>query len=209
MFVGFNVAFFPMHILGLLGMPRRVYTYQSGLGWDALNLLSSIGGFVFAIGVLMTFLNVWWSRRRGAPGGDDPWNADSLEWATSSPPGDYNFAAIPLVASRHPLWDQRPLPLATEGAYGPEGALERAITITGGLGAEPEDVLRVPHETALPFWVALGIAAFFLGLLVRADLVGVVGVLIAGFAVLRWTWRTGATGETETLEETENVEVTR
>jgi cytochrome c oxidase subunit I+III len=184
-----------------------VYTYQSGLGWDALNFVASIGGFLFAIGVLMTFVNVWRSHRRGEPAGDDPWDADSLEWATSSPPGEYNFAAIPLVTSRHPLWDQRPLPLADEGAYGPDGAFDRAITITGGLGAEPEDVLYVPHETALPFWVALGLAGFFLGLLVRADLVGVVGLAIAGLAVLRWTWRTGATGETETPEATEAGEI--
>jgi cytochrome c oxidase subunit I len=206
MFVGFNVAFFPMHILGLLGMPRRVYTYQSGLGWDALNLVASIGGFVFAVGVLMTFVNVWWSHRRGEPAGDNPWDADSLEWATTSPPGEYNFVAIPIVTSRHPLWDQRPLPVADEGPYGPEGAFDRAITITGGLSAEPEEVLRVPHETALPFWAALGLAVFFLGLLVRADLVGAIGIALAGLAVLRWTWRTGATGETETAETTETTE---
>ena len=209
MFIGFNITFFPMHILGLLGMPRRVYTYQSGLGWDALNLVASIGGFIFALGVLMTFVNVWRSHRRGAPAGDDPWDADSLEWATSSPPGEYNFVAIPIVTSRHPLWDQRPLPVADEGPYGPEGALERAIPITGGLGAEPEAVLRVPHETALPFWVALGLTGFFLGLLVRASLVGAIGVGIAGLAVLRWTWRTGARGETETPETPEAAEVTR
>src|SRR4051812_44215357 len=105
MFVGFNVAFFPMHILGFLGMPRRVYTYDSGLGWDALNLLISVASFVFALGTLLTLFNVVRSQFRGAPAGDNPWQADSLEWATSSPPPEYNFAATPIVAGRHPLWD--------------------------------------------------------------------------------------------------------
>src|SRR4051812_36061647 len=108
MFVGFNVAFFPMHILGFLGMPRRVYTYDSGLGWDALNLLISVASFVFALGTLLTLFNVVRSQFRGAPAPPDPWGADSLEWATTSPPPEYNFAAMPVVTGRHPLWDGQP-----------------------------------------------------------------------------------------------------
>src|SRR3954469_12386143 len=131
MFVGFNLSFFPMHILGFLGMPRRIYTYPAGLGWDALNLIISVGGVVFGLGTGLTLFNIIWSRRRGAPAGDNPWGADSLEWATTSPPQHYNFDAIPVVASRHPLWDQVPLPEAHSGedeatrSLGPAGALER------------------------------------------------------------------------------------
>src|SRR5262249_55566226 len=138
MFVGFNVAFFPMHILGLLGMPRRVYTYPSGVGWDALNQVATVGGFVFAIGTGLTLWNFFVSRRKGRVAGPDPWGADSLEWATGSPTPEFNFAAIPLVESRHPLWDQVPLPVSESGvddatrALGTEGALERATPLTTG-----------------------------------------------------------------------------
>jgi cytochrome c oxidase subunit 1/cytochrome c oxidase subunit I+III len=102
MFVGFNVAFFPMHILGFLGMPRRIYTYDSGLGWSGLNLVISIASFVFGLGALLTFVNIAIAWRRGVAAPDDPWGGDSLEWTTTSPPPEYNFADIPVVACRHP-----------------------------------------------------------------------------------------------------------
>ncbi|MBV8236253.1 MAG: cytochrome c oxidase subunit I, partial [Acidimicrobiia bacterium] len=105
MFVFFNVTFFPMHILGILGMPRRVWTYGSGLGWDGLNQIATIGGFFFGLGTGITLVNFLWSLKWGRPAGDNPWGADSLEWATTSPPPDYNFAEVPAVASRHPLWE--------------------------------------------------------------------------------------------------------
>ena len=192
MFIGFNVAFFPMHILGLLGMARRVYTYQSGLGWDWLNLVASIGGFMFAAGVLLTFVNLFVSRKHARNAGPDPWHADTLEWATDSPTPEYNFVSVPLVEDRHPLWAEQPLQFLEEGAFGPQGALERAIPITGGITAEPETVLRVPPETTVPFWVALGLALIFTALLVEAALVAIVGLVVAVIAVLRWTWRLGS-----------------
>src|SRR3954451_11734675 len=198
MFIGFNVAFFPMHILGLLGMPRRIYTYQSGLGWDWLNLVASIGGFMFALGVGITFVNLWVSRKHPRDAGPNPWDADTLEWATDSPTPEWNFAAVPIVESRHPLWDQKPMTFAEGGEYGPEGALRRAIPITGGLRAEPQDVLYVPPQTALPFSVALGIALVFTAMLVEAQLVAILGLFTAGVAVLRWTWHLGYRGPTET-----------
>jgi cytochrome c oxidase subunit 1/cytochrome c oxidase subunit I+III len=197
MFGGFNIAFFPMHILGLLGMPRRVYTYDSGLGWDWLNLVATIGGFIFATGVLLTFINLWVSRHKPRDAGPNPWSADTLEWATDSPTPEYNFVSVPLVKSRHPLWDQEPMDFIDDGPFGPQGALDRAIPITGGLTAAPEEVLRVPSETALPFWVALGAVIIVVALLIQAQLVAVVGIVLAGGAILRWTWRTGAGGETE------------
>jgi cytochrome c oxidase subunit 1/cytochrome c oxidase subunit I+III len=197
MFIGFNVAFFPMAILGLLGMPRRVYTYPSGLGWDALNLIATVGGFVFAFGVLLTFINIAKSHRRGVPAGPDPWGADSLEWATDSPPPDYNFRAIPVVESRHPLWDQSPLPVATSGgdaateAFGAEGALRRTTPFTTGLRAEPESTMVIPEPTALPFVMALGLAILVSALLLTTLLVAALGVAIGAVALLRWTWRIG------------------
>jgi heme/copper-type cytochrome/quinol oxidase subunit 1 len=197
MFVGFNVAFFPMHILGLLGMPRRVYTYPSGLGWDTLNVVATVGGFVFAVGTGMTLWNFAWSRLRGEPAGADPWGADSLEWATTSPPPDYNFAAIPVVESVHPLWDQRPLPVARSGsddatrALGVDGAEHRTTPYTTGLRADPEGTMQIPEETSMPFLVALGIAILFGGLLLSAVVAAVAGLTIGTLALLYWTWHVG------------------
>ena len=107
MFVGFNLAFFPMHISGLLGMPRRVYTYPAGMGLEIYNLLSTIGAFVFATGILLSVVNFVISLRRGARAGNNPWNADSLEWSVTSPPPDAQFAQLPVVRDRHPLWDEQ------------------------------------------------------------------------------------------------------
>src|SRR5919199_1666449 len=104
-FVGFNVAFFPMHILGLEGMPRRVYTYPMGMGWDGMNLTATLGALMIALSVLVFIGNVAWSLRRGVAAGDNPWGASTLEWATSSPPPVYNFAHTPFVQSREPLWE--------------------------------------------------------------------------------------------------------
>ena len=196
MFVGFNITFFPMHILGFLGMPRRVYTYRDGLGWEGLNVMVSLGSLVFAVGTGITLVNFILSRRRGRPAGDDPWEADSLEWATTSPPPDYNFASVPVVASAHPLWDQKPLPYASSGAddetrgLGPEGAADRETPITSGIDTAPEGNLTIPEDTYLPLMVAVGLAVVFLGLLINAAAVGVVGAALAVVGAVWWSWRT-------------------
>jgi len=197
MFIGFNAAFFPMHILGFLGMPRRIYTYSSGLGWDALNLVVTLGSFAFGFGVLLTIINMAVSHFRGARAPDNPWEADTLEWATSSPPPEYNFEAVPVVASRHPLWDQQPLPVADSGpddatrAFGPAGAHEHTTPITGGLRAAPERTMRIPEPTILPFLFAAGLAVFVVGLLAQALVVGVAGLALGMVGLAWWVWRIG------------------
>ena len=106
-FLGFNVTFFPQHILGLEGMPRRVYTYLPETGWGDLNLLSTVGAFILGLGVLVFVINLIMSRVSGPPAGDDPWGSDTLEWSTSSPPPPYNFQFIPTVSARAALWNRR------------------------------------------------------------------------------------------------------
>ncbi|MDQ1404120.1 MAG: cytochrome c oxidase subunit, partial [Actinomycetota bacterium] len=157
MFIGFNLAFFPMHILGFLGMPRRIYTYPSGLGWGGINALVSAGSGLFGLGTGITLVNWLLSYRRGQPAGPDPWKADTLEWAISSPPPHYNFAAIPVVESRHPLWEKEGVAFARSGeseptrGLGVEGAEHRITPITSGVDTRPEANLTIPHETYLPF----------------------------------------------------------
>jgi cytochrome c oxidase subunit I len=104
-FIGFHLTFDTMHIPGILGMPRRIYTYEPSRGWGTLNFICTIGAFFQAIAALIFVGNILLSLRRGRPAGRDPWDAWTLEWATTSPPPEYNFAALPTVKSRRPLWD--------------------------------------------------------------------------------------------------------
>jgi cytochrome c oxidase subunit 1 len=103
--IGFNLTFFPQHDLGLRGMPRRIEVYNAGMGWNFLNLLSSIGSYITGLGFLVTVVNLWRSLRRGQIAGDNPWDGQSLEWACSSPPPDHNFEALPPIRSERPVWD--------------------------------------------------------------------------------------------------------
>src|SRR5690606_29445537 len=106
-FIGFNVTFMPQHWIGLLGMPRRIFTYSSDLNLDTLNLISSLGVIVQIVAVAMLVGNLIWSLKRGPRAGTNPWNAATLEWATTSPPAEHNFSRIPTVHSREPLWVER------------------------------------------------------------------------------------------------------
>jgi cytochrome c oxidase subunit 1 len=107
MLVGFNLTFFPMHILGLTGMPRRTYRYPSGMGWDTLNLMETIGAFVIMVSVLILFVNMIYSTKRGPIAPSDPWDARTLEWSIPSPPPAYNFAEIPVVEARDDWWHRK------------------------------------------------------------------------------------------------------
>ncbi len=103
--IGFNVTFLPLHIAGMLGMPRRIYTYAPGRGWEIWNLVASIGSLMMAAGVICFAWNVIYSALKGEPAGDDPWDGWTLEWSTTSPPPEYNFEKLPVVRSSRPLWD--------------------------------------------------------------------------------------------------------
>src|SRR6185437_10324507 len=104
--VGFNLTFMIQHVLGMLGMPRRVFTYPALPGWEAMNLLSTVGAFLLAFSVLIFMINLAISLRTGEAAGDNPWDAWTLEWATTSPPAAENFPlGVPPVHGRRPLWD--------------------------------------------------------------------------------------------------------
>jgi cytochrome c oxidase subunit I len=103
--IGFNMTFLTLHFAGFLGMPRRIYTYFPGRGWDTLNMIATLGVFIQSAGMLCFLWNIIQTARRGQPAGDDPWDGWTLEWATSSPPPEYNFEKLPVVRSGRPLWD--------------------------------------------------------------------------------------------------------
>ncbi len=105
--IGLNLTFFPMHILGLLGMARRIYTYPADQGWNELNLLASIGAFIIGLGAMVFMYNVIASLKNGQKATSDPWDAFTLEWDTTSPPKKYNFLEIPVVRSRRPFYDKK------------------------------------------------------------------------------------------------------
>jgi hypothetical protein len=189
MFLGFNLGFFPMHISGLLGMPRRIYTYPAGLGWDTVNLITTIGSFLFAAGVLLLFINVWWSRRRGLPAGPNPWDGPTLEWAVASPPPPYNFTVIPTVGSRHPLWEDR-LDEAERSVVDRGPTLDEAkVTVeTSPLDAELTDVLHMPEDSLYPVLHALAVMLTFYGLLLRSPVLMVAGTLLVIACTIGWFW---------------------
>ena len=188
MFIGANLTFFPMHFVGVRGMPRRIYTYPAGMGWDSMNMLESVGAAVFAIGVLLFLINVLWSRRAGAIAGDNPWGASSLEWSTTSPPPEYNFEIIPVVRSREPLWDAQPP--ATDAAVAEYRVLDdgRRTLGTTVLDGQPQEVLRMPGDSLWPLAIALTLAAMFTALLFAS----LAGILVTGALVLLcaggWLW---------------------
>jgi len=156
-FIGFNVTFFPMHILGLMGMPRRVYTYPAGLGWDLPNLIASIGSFVIALSVLLFAINVLRTLRSGKPAGDNPWGAPTLEWATTSPPPPYNFEEAPAVRSRDPLW---PLDTDLEVMTGLSKTKREAL-LTSSTDALPATRWAMPDPGIWPFLSAIAITVMF------------------------------------------------
>lgn len=150
-FVGFHLTFFPMHILGLAGMPRRIYTYQPELPWAGLNLFISLSSVILAAGFLIFFIDALRSRKHGEPAGENPWNAATLEWATPSPPPPYNFRSIPVVASRDPLWEGNDaLPVASGVRTD-----RRELLVTSVIEGLPEARESSPRDSIWPLWAAL------------------------------------------------------
>ena len=198
MLIGFNLGFFPMHIVGLMGMPRRIYTYAPNLGWDTINLITTIGSFVFAVGVGLFIANFLISLKRGKAAGDNPWDAPTLEWSVPSPAPVYNFRVIPTVASRHPLWEER-LNESPERSSLDRGYLldqGRETLATTILDAEPDLILKMPGDSFAPLWLALSLALTFVGLIVHSPWVSALGVLGAASSIFGWMWPQRALDQT-------------
>jgi cytochrome c oxidase subunit I+III len=187
-FVGFNLTFFPMHISGLLGMPRRVWTYHSGLGWDVYNLLSTIGAFMLAVSILLVVVNLVMSRATGALAGPDPWGGNTLEWATTSPPPPYNFAVVPLVRSADPNWDVadrvddwRRL---EDGHYVLDDGHETPATTV--LDGDVDRVLHMPSESPWPFLLTVALSVFFVMFLTEHYVMAAMSWILVAGALAGW-----------------------
>jgi cytochrome c oxidase subunit I+III len=190
-FIGFNLTFLVMHLTGMLGMPRRVYIYPEGLGWEWTNLISSIGGFVLSIGTAAFFLDVLLHFRSGARAPHNPWGADTLDWAMPHPPPAYNFAAIPSLDSRHPLWEN---PGLTEelrcgrGYLGHPQPKRREILATSVLDAKPEHVIVLPGNTWSPLLLAIVTATVFIGFLVKTYWLSAAAFIAVLIMATVWGW---------------------
>ena len=183
LFVGFNLTFFPMHELGFRGMPRRVYTYPAGLGWEVLNMVSSAGALLLVIGGLLLLYNFFRSLTHGAVAGDNPWNADTLEWATTSPPPVYNFLEIPIVEGRHPVWQRSPIPPVVAGVP----VDKRDVLVTDVMDAEPTHLSEFPDPSIWPFLAAVASGALIVAVIFTPW--GLVyGSLPVTITLIGWFW---------------------
>lgn len=184
-FIGFNVTFFPMHLTGLLGMPRRVYTYTQESGWEWLNLISSIGVVALTVGLLV-FIGVityYWRKGEDAPG--DPWDGRTLEWSIASPPPEYNFVEIPTVYDRDDWW-------ATK-----RRTVTRGVPVGGGSGEEGHSI-HLPQPSYWPLIASIGILVMAYGLIYSIP-VAVIGALIGVISIYAWSFE-----PVNDPEETEN-----
>jgi cytochrome c oxidase subunit I+III len=182
----------------MLGMPRQIYTYPPGLGWESNNAIETIGSFILALGILVVIIDFIQALIAGSPAPDNPWAADTLEWAVSSPPPPYNFLRIPVVRSREPMWDQPELAAindpdpdtTTVATAAPPGAREAVSTSV--LDAESPQVIDMAEDSYLPLMLAFGLLVTFIGLLpglIFAQVfIAAIGLLITATAIFLWFW---------------------
>lgn len=189
-FVGMQLTFFPQHLLGLAGMPRRVWTYAPHEGWEVGNMLSSIGSAILAAGLVTSIVALAVAWRRGAAAPADPWGGETLEWDTTSPPPVYNFAAIPVVTSATPMWDvagqaRSVTHLDGEDLTVPEGGHHRAV-LTSVLDGADLEAVSMPHPSAAPFVLALGIMVLCFAVVATSWGLGAVAGAIMVTSFIRW-----------------------
>jgi cytochrome c oxidase subunit I+III len=189
-FIGFNMTFFLMHLTGLRGMPRRIYTYPGEVGWDWLNLLSSLGGFILTIGFALVVIDVVLQVRFGRPFRRDPWHAATLEWATATPPPSYNFASLPVLERRADMLEPArigPVLAAGEGYLGfaRHGWME-TLGVEAASGRIDQTII-LPRQTFLPLWTALATAGFFLSFLFKQYWAAPIAITAVVGLLLMWT----------------------
>jgi cytochrome c oxidase subunit 1 len=168
-FIGFNITFMPQHWIGLLGMPRRIFTYSADIGLTGLNQLSTAGVFVQMLGVILLAANVVWSLRRGQRAGPNPWGGATLEWATTSPPPEHNFNRIPQVHTREPLW------------------LE-ARAIEDAARGELEPNIHMPHSSYWPILTGLFVVLTFVSFMTHVWWVTLVPLGMVMLCAINWAY---------------------
>jgi cytochrome c oxidase subunit 1 len=183
LFTGFNATFFPMHILGLKGMPRRVYTYPAEMGWAPANFLATIGACMIAIGGVLFIVNVLRSRTSGSIAGPDPWRAGTLEWATASPPENYNFFRLPVINTRYPLW----APEEDRGVVTGMRSDRREVLVTDLMDAQPNHRYVLPRSSIFPFLSALGFSIGLAGSVIYFSGYYIAAVL-GTIGLIGWFW---------------------
>jgi cytochrome c oxidase subunit 1 len=183
-FLGFNATFLPLHWLGFHGMPRRVYTYGADTGWASLNALATFGAGLMGAGVVVFLVNVFVSRRRGAPAGDDPWIGPTFEWLASSPPRPYNFVRLPTATSSTPLWHRKPDTPEVVGCR----VDRREVLSTTVVDAQPEHKHDLGEDSIWPFLLGLVTLATFTALLFH-PVAFPLGLGAALVVLVGWFWR--------------------
>jgi cytochrome c oxidase subunit I+III len=190
MFSGFNIAFFPMHLSGLRGMPRRVFTYPADIGWDWFNLISTVGAFIFASGVALVVIDVLRPKRHQPNVGQNPWNSGTLEWI-NEPEETWGVRSIPIIKSRYPLWDQPGLveDIRAGRFYLPDAKTgERETLVTSVLDAEPVQCLRVGGTSLLTIFAAFSLGGVFIALTFHWWILTAASAVLTLGAILAWLW---------------------
>jgi cytochrome c oxidase subunit I+III len=186
LFAGFNLTFYPMHHLGLRGMPRRIYTYLPETGWGGLNLLATAGVALLGLAVVLFVANVAWTLRAGALAGDNPWGADTLEWSTPSPPPAYNFLHLPTVNGRHALWTREPDDPVVTGIRSDV----REVLITNALDAEPDHRHSLDGPTIWPLCTAVSASIGLIGAIFTPWAIPI-GAALTFIPLAAWFWPAG------------------
>jgi cytochrome c oxidase subunit 1 len=193
-FIGMNMTFFPMHLLGLHGMTRRIYTYGPETGWSMLNMTATIGQVINDVSMFLFVVNVGWNFVKGERATDNPWSAPTLEWSVSSPPPPYNFAALPVVSALYPLWVPKRPPTHVSGL----SAQIREGLVTTVLDARPDVRYAYPSPTIWPFLAAVGVSIWLVWSIWSVP--GFVwGMIAPTIAFIGWYWPS----KKEALEELE------
>jgi heme/copper-type cytochrome/quinol oxidase subunit 1 len=192
-FMGVHLAFFPMFLLGLMGMPGRVYTYNAEYGWGLYNLLATVGAYILVLSVLVFIVNVLYSAFYGTDADADPWGGATLEWATPTPPPAYNFEILPYVTSPTPLWEAPRLPAPEESGvysgtppYDPSDPYQHETLSTSLLDATPQALVHLPQHSLIPFIMAVTLLLLFIGVLLSVWWLSIIGIMGALVSLVLW-----------------------